>query len=191
MKSLPLSQARQKIRKLRKDLVALENAGRFECFRITKLQTISGLCKDKEDLCHFAFFIANKVAEKIVEKEEETPRIKKSVEKAIHLMSLYLEDPTKDREEELYSHYSEMKNYQNKTRGASWGTAVRTINNWDYYLIEACLRCFLYKDHPKEGYQLAKDYCEKYNSSRGTGLIPESIPFLTDVVEFWEKWYFD
>ncbi|MEM8528897.1 MAG: hypothetical protein AAGG68_29955 [Bacteroidota bacterium] len=189
MKSLPIAKARQKIKKLRKDLTTLENAGRFDCFSITKLRTISSLCKDEEDLCHFAFFIANKVADSIFTKIEEKAKIKEAVEEAIHLMSLYLENPTKDIENAINSHHSVMQKYQNKTRNATWGTQVRTINNWDFYLIEACLNCFLWKHRPEEGYRLAKDYCEKYNPSRGTGLIPESIPFLTDVVEFWEGWY--
>lgn len=188
MKSTPIKAVRQKIKKLRKDLIGLENMGSYGCFQSTRLRTVSGLCKDEDDLCHFAFYIANKVAERILEKEDEKIVVKTLTARAMEVMSLYLSNPSSENRKVISDLHYDLKAYQNKTRKVGW-TRVRTIQHWDLHLIEVCVSCFLYKNDEKKGYELARTYCEKYNPSRGTGLIPESIPFVRDVVEFWEGWY--
>jgi hypothetical protein len=37
------------------------------------------------------------------------------------------------------------------------------------------------------GYRIARKYAERYSSQYGTGLIPESAPFVEDIAEFWGK----
>ena len=39
------------------------------------------------------------------------------------------------------------------------------------------------------GYHVAREYAERYNSSYGTGLLPESAPMVEDIVNFWNQRY--
>jgi hypothetical protein len=38
--------------------------------------------------------------------------------------------------------------------------------------------------------QLAREFIEGYKPQYGTGLIPESLPMLLEVAEFWCQYYF-
>ena len=56
--------------------------------------------------------------------------------------------------------------------------------------IENALGCAAFPDTaPDWAYRAARTYTERYNSHFGTGLIPESLPFLQDVIRFWKKYY--
>ena len=56
-------------------------------------------------------------------------------------------------------------------------------------IIEEALACFLNPDDPRKAYDLARSYAEKYNSSYGSGLIPESLAYLRDIIYFWENYF--
>ncbi len=55
-------------------------------------------------------------------------------------------------------------------------------------IIEDALQCIL-NPHaaPELAYEAAKDYTEKYNPRYGAGLIPESVPMLEDIIQFWKN----
>lgn len=82
--------------------------------------------------------------------------------------------------------YHKLINYQNQTRSGHYGTIIRTINKNNLFTIELGIKCFLDEDE-RSGYELGRQYSERYNPSYGTGLIPESLPFVKDIVEFWKK----
>ncbi len=182
MKILTVAQARHKIAKLQLDLGKLKSERTRFALSVTRLRTIASLCQTDEELRHFAFFIAGKTMKRM--QENEKPFDQELVQKAMELMSFSLENQTANLEEMRHL-FSSLQASQNQTRQAAWGTVVRTIAHWDLYLIEACLQCFLSKGNPALGYELARDYCEKYDPSYGTGLIPKSVPFLEEVVGFW------
>jgi len=56
-------------------------------------------------------------------------------------------------------------------------------------MIEEAIDCFLDNDDPKTGYTLARTYTEKYEPGYGTGLIPESLDYLTDIIKYWKGYY--
>jgi len=66
------------------------------------------------------------------------------------------------------------------------GTIVRTIYSSEVLIIEDALLCVLNPfSAPELAYKAAKNYAEEYNSRYGTGLIPESVPMLEDIIGFW------
>ena len=40
------------------------------------------------------------------------------------------------------------------------------------------------------GYELARNYAERYDSRYGTGLSPQSAPFVEDIANFWCEYHF-
>lgn len=53
-------------------------------------------------------------------------------------------------------------------------------------LVETALRCILTPhDTAQLGYELVRDYVERYDPRYGTGLIPESAEPLEEVIGFW------
>ena len=67
-----------------------------------------------------------------------------------------------------------------------WGRAIRTIHCWDVLIIEDAIQCILHPHAAGElAYTTARDYTEKYTPRHGTGLIPESVPMLEDIIAFW------
>ncbi|EKV03370.1 hypothetical protein Lepto7375DRAFT_5665 [Leptolyngbya sp. PCC 7375] len=62
----------------------------------------------------------------------------------------------------------------------------------DVLLIEKALYGIL---RPSEsghwGYQISRNYAERYNARYGSGLIPESAVLVEDIANFWCQHYFD
>ena len=83
----------------------------------------------------------------------------------------------------------QLKHLQNKYENQRWG-AVRLIESSDTLLIEKSIQCILSpEDFRLWAYRVGREYAEKYDPSYGTGLIPESAPFMEDIVEFWIQYY--
>jgi hypothetical protein len=60
----------------------------------------------------------------------------------------------------------------------------------DLLVAEKCLRAVLRADEsPQWLYQAARDYCERYDSRHGTGLIPTSAPMVQEVADFWSRYF--
>jgi hypothetical protein len=79
---------------------------------------------------------------------------------------------------------------QNEHRNVPFG-AVRLITDSKLLLVEYALECHLATEREVGtlAYQTARQYTERYEPSRGTGLIPASLPFVHDIVDFWRTEY--
>ncbi len=185
MKSLTTAQAQQKIAKLNQMLEELKAPNFNFAINITRLRAINSLCEDEKDLHHFAFFIAEKAFQRVVDNPKLTDEIKEAGTRSMELMDANLEAIKEQGMNEMRQLHRQLQSLQNQTRKAYWNTEVRSIPFWDVYLMEACVNCFFTNHNPNLGYELARDYCQKYNPSYGSGLRPESIPFLEEVVGFW------
>jgi hypothetical protein len=76
--------------------------------------------------------------------------------------------------------------YQTYSGEQIWGHPLRTIHSNEVLTIEDALLCITQPwAAPYWAYQTAKDYAERYNPRYGTGLIPESLPLLDDIIAFW------
>jgi len=53
-----------------------------------------------------------------------------------------------------------------------------------------CATLLCEQDFPYWAYKLAREYVERYQPQYGSGLIPESVPMLLEVAEFWCQHYF-
>ena len=99
-----------------------------------------------------------------------------------------LKNPGEKNQSALIKLLEKVQAVQNKTRSGPYGNVIRTIESTDVLVIEDSIHCMLYADDASYWtYKLARDYTERYNSRYGTGLIPESIPMLEEIISFWKK----
>lgn len=83
-----------------------------------------------------------------------------------------------------------IEGYQgDEVRRIKW-TTVHWVRSGDLLKIEYALNCCIERDYPYWAYKLARQFAEGYEPSYGSGLIPESIPMLLDIAEFWCRYYF-
>jgi hypothetical protein len=158
---------------------------------ITKLTVLKYLCRDSFAMIKFAYFISQKVINQINYTENDIS-LKKSIEEILELMKKGITNLTKTdtvnieittlNKIEILNH--KIKDYQNKIESKKW-TDIRIIKNWNIFIIEEAISCFMHSDFPVMGYKLAKSYTEKYNASYGSGLIPESLEYLKDINYYW------
>lgn len=173
----------KKVRKLGEIAEALR---RGEDFPITRLTILKGLCQDPKAAEAFAQFLIRQVRKKMQEKQSEQ-RYRALVNRAVRELGPYLEHPTEDRRERLWSLVHEMEAEQNEYRNISWGSA-RIIKSTELLVAETSLRSILRTDEASHRlYQAARDYAERYDPRYGTGLIPESAPMVEDIAKFWRK----
>jgi hypothetical protein len=160
-----------------------------EQFSITRLTILKGLCEDRRAAGQFALFLARKAQKKLKEEKKAPEHYRKLVDRAIREMKPFLDDPAEERKERLYELLREMVSEQDEHKNISWG-AVRIIKSMDLLVAEKCVRAVL---RPEEApfwlYQAARDYCERYSSRYGTGLIPSSAPMVKEVAGFWRNYF--
>ena len=195
MKNLELSKADQRrIKKLEDALHALKE-GQEKYFFITKLTSIKTLCKAPDIANQFALYLSELTLKKVDSSPcpeytdpKDWEKYKKIIKRSVELMNKFIKDPIEKNLSSLRVLLDKVQSIQNKTRSGPYGTIIRTINSKDVLVIEDSIHCMLYTDNtPYWTYKLARDYTEKYNSSYGTGLIPESIPMLEDIISFFKN----
>lgn len=77
-----------------------------------------------------------------------------------------------------------LRDFQDEYRQQRWGP-VRIVHNWDLMLVEHGLAIHLWRtDCPADGYKLAADYCENYDSRYGNGLNGPSRTRIEEIVRF-------
>lgn len=166
-------------------------------FNITRLTVIKSLCKDIEIASAFVFHLSQATKERM-DKEKRPDYIAKNkwlqhkelVNEAVLRMDDFLNQPkTQNRQAALRETLSRMKQLQNEYRRHKWGH-IRIIESSETLLVEKALECILSKsDCSFWAYHVAREYAERYDPSYGTGLIPESAPFMNDIVNFWIRLY--
>ena len=196
-----------KIRKLIEISGELKNG---KSFQITRLTILKKLCEDPDDAGHFALYLARCAQNKMENmkseghkhiKENDWEYHKKLVGEAVSKMSNYLDKPAGNMEPELESELeskSELRNLleklkriQGEVKKGAWGTPIRSIINWNALIVEDAVQCILDRNNSSYwGYDIARDYAEKYNPRYGTSLVPESAGRVDDIANFWSNYYF-
>jgi hypothetical protein len=182
----------QQIRRLAKTATALR-AGTSTYFPITRLTSIKSLCKEPEMAAQFVFYLAERTLEKVHARPcpaytdpADWTHYQTLITEAISLMRDYLQAPTEKNLSQLRSMLRKAEAVQAYTGERVWGHPLRTIHSNDVLVIEDALRCMTPPDAaPYWAYQTARDYSECYDPRYGTGLIPESLPMLEDIIGFW------
>jgi hypothetical protein len=165
-------------------------------FNITRLTTLKSLCEDATAAAHFAVHLAQLTHKKMKEKPcpshldaEQWAHYKQVVDTAVRAMQRYVEQPTTQTTNPLWTLQSQVRAIQNTYRNQAWGP-VRMIHSTEVLLIEYALSCLLQPTAAADwGYHLARQYAERYNSRYGTGLIPESAPMVEDIADFWCQYH--
>jgi len=182
----------QKIDKLVKIADALRS-GKETYFSITCLTSLKSLCKEADTAARFVTYLAEKIQNKanLGEKPQHTApedweRYKALINEATPLLQAHVESPTPDSLAALRAMLPKLGQVQELSGKEYWGRAVVTVYSKDVLIVENAVQCILSPwVAPKLAYETARYYCELYNPSYGTGLIPESAPILEDVIAFW------
>jgi hypothetical protein len=80
--------------------------------------------------------------------------------------------------------YERLRAFQNEYRSLQWGS-LRIIHDHNLFLVECGLHIYLGRgDTPTEGYRLAANYCEHYDSRYGNCLNGPSRRRIGEIVDF-------
>ena len=80
--------------------------------------------------------------------------------------------------------HDRLRDFQSEYQNQRWGP-VRIVHNWNLMLVEHGLAIYLWHtDSPSDGYKLAADYCQNYDSRYGNGLNGPSRTKILEIVRF-------
>lgn len=181
-----------RIRRLAATVTSLRQG---KSFSITKLTVIKTLCANPEDAQAFVLHVARLAREQLDEKhgyrvsKAELEKFKKPVVRAMAAVQRHVKSSQAADAVALHACFSELLSLQNQHRNVAWGT-VRIIESMPALLVEKATRFLLDPEQgPRRAYEIARDYCERYDPSFGTGLIPASAPRLEELVEFLSRYH--
>ena len=167
-----------------------------DSFNITRLTTVKSLCEDATAAARFAVHLAQLTHKKMQAQRrpshlnsEKWAHYKQVVDTALRAMQRYVEQPTTQTTNPLWTLQSQVRALQDRYEQQAWGP-VRIIHSTEVLMIEYALSCLLQPTASADwGYRLARQYAERYNSRYGTGLIPESAPMVEDIADFWCQYH--
>lgn len=183
--------------KLRKLAQMASDLRRGKSFAITRLLSIKSFCEDPDAATQFAVFLARQ-AQSILEQKSRPDYIpedrwadyRRLVTEAIRAMDMYLDTRTKAGAHELHALRRALELLQNQHQPIPYGVA-RVIENQQALIVETALRIVATPMHAADwGYRIARMYAERYNPRYGTGLIPDSVDAVEEIVDFWCRYYF-
>ena len=180
----------KKIQTLRQIAVDLRQG---KDFNITRLTVLKSLCSDEEAAAQFALCIAKKT-QQAMKRPGRSPsktqqRYQRLAARAVRGMTKHLKEGTTETKSSLDDVHSEIQGVQDQYDNQRWGP-VRIIESMELLVAETALASVLYPWASSDlGYRLARQYAERYNSRYGTGLIPESAPFVEDIAGFWGRYF--
>jgi hypothetical protein len=172
---------------------------------ITRLTSIKSLCQDEVAAAHFALYLA-KILQAQMQSESCPSHLSPSewethttvVANAVTEMERYIENPLPEGKQPLSQLLKQIDELQgNDFRNVHW-TTVHFVKSGNLLKLEYAIRCFTVgtasplenRDFPYYAYKLAREFTEFYAPRYGTGLIPESVPKLLEIAEFWCQYYF-
>jgi hypothetical protein len=160
-------------------------------FRITRLTVLKRLCAEWESAAPFACCLADlsqiqfRTAPPSLLDADRVEAFGSLIANAVSCIHGYLAAPTRDADLALRAARRELQSAQNETRDTGWAT-VRTIHSRDALVVESAVHCILDpRNAAAWGYQLGRDYAERYDPRHGTGLVPESAPRVREIAAFW------
>ena len=172
--------AGKKVKKLDEIAEALR---RGEGFTVTRLTTIKGLCKDATAAGAFALFLTRKIQKRMREKKAPE-RYRQLVNRTVRELKPYLDDPTEERKDRLWSLFREIEKEQDEYKKISW-TMVRSVKSFDLIVVEDALKAVLRPDEASFWlYHAARDYTGKTDE-----LVPKSAPMVEEIAGFWRKYH--
>ena len=179
----PKTQARkihERIKKLH-NIVTRAESGESN-ISITALRSIEFLCSIEGKIQPFALFLVQSMLHRQSAeiKPDALPIILNAIEAMQDRLGGGAAMPVREG-------YWKCRKFQNETQRLSNGIVVRIVKSDHLLLVEYALECFFQPVNPKAGYMVARQYVERWDSRYSIGIIPPSLPFLKDVVEYWTK----
>jgi hypothetical protein len=160
-------------------------------FPITRLTVLKRLCAEREDAAAFARYLAELA--QIRFRQAPPARLAPDrvrefgtlMDATVGCMDRYAAARTRDLELELRAALRELASAQSETRNMHWAT-VRTIDSREALIVEKAAHCILEpQDAAGWGYRLGRSHAERYDPRHGTGLVPESAPYVREIADFW------
>jgi hypothetical protein len=182
----------RRLQRLAQTTAALRD-GTAHYFEITRLTSLKRLCQDHMIAQRFALYLAEHAqAQLLAEPRPQSVDAKTWTQyltlaaEAITAMQTYLTAPTTSRHTRLNQTLYRVQEAQSETARPLGKFTVRLIESIHLLVIENALQCFTMPEPGYWAYQTARRYAERYNPRYGTGLIPESVPLLEDILRFWQ-----
>jgi hypothetical protein len=178
-----------KVRQLARLAQALRQG---QAFSITRLTTLKRLCADPDAAARFAHHLAERTHERMLQRAppahlppERWEHFKRQVAAGVESLSCHMRQPTLETLSALQEAWSALTAAQNHYEQHAWGP-VRCIECREALLVEQAIACVLVPQQSAvEGYRLARDYAQRYDPRYGSGLIPDSAPYVEEIAAFW------
>ncbi|MBP0016594.1 MAG: hypothetical protein J7647_03440 [Cyanobacteria bacterium SBLK] len=181
-----------KIKKWLDAIKQLRNSDLGLALPVTRLTSIKSLCQDQKATRAFALYISQCVLQEMI--TSNVPENLDCPEWHVHqnFAISIVEAIAKEETPEVLQHYlTKIAEYKNIDRRRTHWTAIHFVQSGYLLKLEYALRCCTESDREIWAYKLAREYVERYSPAYGAGLIPDSIPFLLEIAEFWCQYYFD
>lgn len=160
-------------------------------FRITRLTVLKRLCAGWESAAPFACYLADLAQDHFratpppLLDAERLEVFRQRIDTAAACIHSYMAAPTRDADLALRAAHRELESAQSETRDMKWAT-VRTIHCREALVVEDAVHCILDpRSSAAWGYQLGRDYAERYDPRHGNGLVPASAPLVREIAGFW------
>jgi hypothetical protein len=154
-----------------------------EMVSVTRLTVVKGLCEDPKAAEAFALFLARKIQRRMREKDAPK-RYRQLVNRAVRELKPYLDEPSEERNQRLWSLLGEIGAEQDEYENIPWGV-VRNIKSFDLLTVEHALKAVL---RPHEApfwlYHASRDFTGKTDQ-----LIPKSAPMVVEIAGFWRRYF--
>jgi hypothetical protein len=189
--SNPLS--RENIRRVKKLEDALEDLrqGNSNYYSITKLTSMKSLCRDEDYRKQYCVYLASLVMDnaRIHAEKDNVEKINRLIQEAYFVIENVVKDGSNSNMGVAKATLSRLKDFQDQYKRVKW-TTVRIINSTELLILENILQCLLSQTDiaASYAYDATRNYVEKYNPHYGTGLIPDSIPMLENIIRFWNRY---
>jgi hypothetical protein len=116
--------------------------------------------------------------------KKTSKRYRQLVNQAVRELKPYLDGPTEERRERLWSLLWEIEAEQNEYKRISW-SMVRTVKSFDLLVVEHSLKAVLRPDEvPFWLYYAARDY-----TGRTGELDRRCAPMVEDIAGFWRRYH--
>jgi hypothetical protein len=163
-------------------------------FKVTRLTLLKNLCDRPEDAAKFAVHLAQRTLKRMQEQKRPSHITSENWEHYLKLAATAAREMTKYVKQQMTGEHwplhalrKEIRDAQSQYERQPW-KHVRIIHSRELLIVETALECVLRPSVSQVlAYDLARQYCERYNARYGSGLIPESAPLVEDIAEFWGR----
>ena len=179
----------RKIQRLQELADALAT-GREEFFFINRLTVIKSLSAPADAATAFALDLTRRTVTQMRQSPQKLPHELMLVRQAVRVIRAYHQSLSPETVGDARELWYTVQAAQNEIVRPMGKYPVRVIRSMPLLVVENALGCTVFPDAaPDWAYRAARTYTERYNPHYGTGLVPESLPFLRDVIRFWMRYY--